>query len=82
MKAHRAAVRSIGFSSDGKLLVSCSDDKSVKVWSTQDKKFQYSLIGHSNWVRTCQFSPDMRVIASGSDDKTVQPRCSDLHVSR
>ena len=31
MKAHNAAVRSVSFSRDGRQIVTCSDDKSIKV---------------------------------------------------
>jgi len=39
IKAHSAAVRSVSFSKNGKLLVSSSDDKTVKVWNAGSKKF-------------------------------------------
>lgn len=64
-------MRSVNFSSDGQLLLTSSDDKTLKTWNVSDKKFLYSFLGHSNWVRTSEFSPDNRLIASGSDDKTV-----------
>lgn len=72
MKAHNATVRSVNFSSDGKLLLTSSDDKSLKVWNVADRRFIYSLTGHSNWVRTAHFSPDSRLVGSGADDKTVK----------
>ena len=72
IRAHNASVRSVNFSCDGQLLVSASDDKSIKVWGVNEKKFIYSLSGHSNWVRHAVFSPDCRLIASGGDDKLVK----------
>ena len=62
----------MSFSSDGQLLLTSSDDKSLKIWNVNDRKFLYSFLGHSNWVRSGQFSPDNRLIVSGSDDKTVK----------
>ena len=72
LKAHNATVRSVNFSCDGKLLLTSSDDKSLKVWNVGDRRFLYSLTGHTNWIRTANFSPDSRLIGSGSDDKTVK----------
>merc|ERR1712072_1592265 len=72
IKAHVLPVRSVVFSNDGTLLLTASDDKTLKVFRTEDRKFLYSFIGHSNWVRKGVFSPDLRMVASASDDKTVK----------
>jgi len=65
-------VRSVNFNSDGSLLLTASDDKLLKMFNTESKRFLSSFIGHQNWVRTGVFSHDSRIIASGSDDKTVK----------
>ncbi len=72
MKGHNGAVRYVDFShkdhSENSVLVTCSDDKTLKLWSLPSKKFRASLVGHTNWVRSCKFSPDSKFIISGSDD--------------
>lgn len=50
-RAHTATVRSVHFCSDGQSLVTASDDKTIKVWSTHRQKFLFSLSQHINWVR-------------------------------
>lgn len=39
LKAHTQPVRSVDFSADGNLLLTASDDKSMKIFRTMDKKF-------------------------------------------
>ena len=70
VKAHHARIRGLSFSCDGLLLASCGDDKLIKVWSTVDRRLQYSLKKHTNWVRNCEFSPSAINIAS-CDDKDI-----------
>ncbi|KAJ3006890.1 POC1 centriolar protein A, partial [Thoreauomyces humboldtii] len=71
-KAHTSAVRAVQFSHDGNALLTASDDKTIKLWSTYRTKFQQTLSGHLNWVRTAKFSPDSKMIVSGSDDQSVK----------
>lgn len=53
-------------------IITASDDKIVKLWSTDKLKFISSFVGHTNWVRCARMSSDGSVIASCSDDKTTK----------
>ena len=73
IKSHIGTVRSVSWSLDEGSLLSCSDDKVVKIWDcARNYRFKSSLIGHSNWIRSGQFSADGRLIVTGSDDRTVR----------
>ena len=72
IKGHTGPVRSVKFSSDGKHLITASDDKLLKIWSLPSRKFLCSLSGHSNWVRYANFSPDTKLAVSGGEDKLVK----------
>ena len=52
-------------------LMSCSSDKTIKMWDL-DGKFKQSFVGHTNWVRECQISFDERLLLSCSDDRSVK----------
>ena len=43
MKAHNAAVRCVSFSRDGRQIVTCSDDKSIKASLSSSKIFSLSI---------------------------------------
>lgn len=53
-------------------IITASDDKTVKLWSTEKHKFIASFVGHTNWVRCARMSSDGSVIASCSDDKSTR----------
>ena len=72
MHCHTGTVRSVEFSRDAQLLLTSSDDKSVKIWSLPSRRFSAAFVGHSNWVRAAAFSPDAAQVASASDDCTVR----------
>lgn len=72
ISAHSATVRSVNFAANGRMLLTASDDKTLKVWALPSQRFMVTLSGHMNWVRTAQFSPDCRLAASGGDDKTMR----------
>ncbi|CAO4376103.1 unnamed protein product [Caenorhabditis nigoni] len=54
------------------LLVTGSDDNTLKVWSIDDGEVKHTLNGHSGGVWTSQISQCGRYIVSGSTDRTVK----------
>ena len=60
------------FSSDDKVLVSCSHDKTIKIWDILIYKEIATLMGHINSVSSVCFSPAGRYLTSGSWDKVIK----------
>ena len=71
-KHNSLPVKSVDISCDSKLIVTGSDDKTVKIIKISDKKVLANFAAHSNWVKCVRFSKDSRLIVSASDDKTVK----------
>ena len=69
---HATRINSCAWSPDGTLIVSASDDRTVKVWEAASGKLLNTLSGHEGWVRSCAWSPDGTLIVSASDDRTVK----------
>lgn len=64
-------INSLAFSPDGKILVSGSDDFSIKLWDVDSGK-ELKSGKHSSRVRTVAFSPDGKLIASGDDSGIIK----------
>ena len=60
-KGHRNTVTSVSISPDGKMLASGSEDKTVKLWSLESRKFQTS---NTNYVNEVSFSPNGQIVSS------------------
>lgn len=67
---HRGGVLSIDISSDGKLIATASNDKTVKLW-TRDGTLLKSL-PHQDTVHRVVFSPDGQQLLTGSLDGQAQ----------
>jgi WD40 repeat protein len=63
----------MAFSPDGKIIASCGDDKTIRLWNvTTGEPIGQPLKGHTSIVRTVVFSPDGKILASCGDDKTIR----------
>jgi WD40 repeat protein len=73
LRGHEDAVHGVAFSPDGQLLVSASNDESVRLWSVQSGEQKQLFSGHEGAVLAVAWSPDGRLVASGggASDKSI-----------
>jgi len=72
LSGHKGVIYSLDISSNGKYIVSGSEDKTIALWNIGSGKNIRTLSGHKAPVKIVSFSPDGKKIASGSDDATVK----------
>jgi WD40 repeat protein len=72
LSGHNGPVRSVAFSPNGQLVVSGSEDNSIRVWDVAAGKGVKTLRGHGSAVRACAFSPDRKHVVSGGDDQRIR----------
>jgi WD40 repeat protein/tRNA A-37 threonylcarbamoyl transferase component Bud32 len=69
---HALPVRHVVFSRDGRLLASCGEDHTVKIWEVAGGRVLHTCRGHADVVVAAAFSPDGKCLASASSDETVK----------
>ena len=72
LSGHTDAVHSATFSSDGRLLVSGSNDRTAKLWDLQTGGAIKTFSGHTELIYSVSISVDNAIIASGSFDETIR----------
>lgn len=72
LAGHKNAASAAGFTPDGKLIVTGSFDKTLKIWDAATGAELRTLEGHAGQVLTLAISPSGRQIASGSRDNSVK----------
>ncbi|KAI7900010.1 WD40-repeat-containing domain protein [Cokeromyces recurvatus] len=69
---HSGPVFGLSFSPDNKYLVSCSEDKTARLWSTQTFTNLVIYKGHNSPVWDVDFGPFGFYFATGSHDRTAR----------
>ena len=68
LNGHTELVNSVAYSPDGKILASCSNDWTIRIWDVDKRKLIKTLGGYGVPVNSVAFSHNGKTIVSGSDD--------------
>ncbi|MCU0542859.1 MAG: serine/threonine protein kinase [Oscillatoriaceae cyanobacterium Prado104] len=66
-----ATVNGVAISPQGNILVTASNDKTIKLWHLQTGELIHTYFGHSAPVNAVAISPDGRMLVSGSLDRKI-----------
>jgi len=72
LQGHTHSVVSAVFSPDGRHILSCGDDRAMRLWDAASGKQIRVFAGHESGVKSVAFSPDGRHAVSGGSDATVR----------
>ena len=72
IQSHTSNVTCLAATSDGKYLISGSDDNTIRIWNTITKRQKAILTGHSAGILSLAISKDNNYIISSSMDNTIR----------
>jgi WD40 repeat protein len=72
LRGHTGTVRGLGWSRDGRRILTASVDKTVAIWNAREGRKLLTYAEHIGTVSDAAFSPDGRRVASASEDETVR----------
>lgn len=68
---HEKSVKAVAFSPNGQVLVSSSDDSTIKCWNTNTGK-EIATIDTGLLIKAIAFAPDGQLLATGASDGTIK----------
>lgn len=72
LTGHRSTVTRVLFHPAYSLVVSCSEDATVKVWDYESGDFERTLKGHTDAVQDCAFDHTGKLLATCSADLSIR----------
>ena len=69
---HKGPVYGVVVSPDGRQIVSCSADKTMRVWNNTVEGYSDVIKSHSAPVKTVALNHNGSLLLSGSDDKNLK----------
>ena len=72
LRNHSAPIYAVKFTPDNQMLVTASEDKTIKIWHRTTYQEICTLTGHSQAVLCLAISPNSHILASGSADHTIK----------
>jgi WD40 repeat protein len=69
---HQGGINSCVFNGDGTQILSAGDDRTLRLWDTENGETIRAFTGHSNVVMEGVFSPDGHSILSAGEDQTLR----------
>ncbi|HET9905667.1 MAG TPA: TIR domain-containing protein [Anaerolineales bacterium] len=71
LRGHSGTVYSVAYDSDGKRLVTASEDGTARIWDAATGEELIALSSHEGAVKDAAFSPDGRLVATAGADGIV-----------
>lgn len=72
LTGHLDWVEAVAITPDGKIAVSASRDRTLKVWDLHSGTELRSLTGHHGWVEAVAITPDGKIVVSSANDGTLK----------
>ena len=70
--SHRDWVEAIAFSADDQYIASGGNDRTIRIWRTDDGQLVRTMSGHASAVKVVAFSPQSHYLAGGGRDGQIK----------
>ena len=69
---HSDSINAVAISKNGQIIISGSEDNTIKLWELNTGECLATLEGHEAGIRAITISPDGQLLVSGSADNTIK----------